>query len=240
VRTGGIDLAAQPNATALCIVEWRDGAAAVVALDQPVTNAGLVSAFEDVEKLGVDVPLGWPQPFVDAITTHSRLRPWPPTSTQDLRFRFTDKVVYQRTGRWPLSVSTDRIGVTAFRAAGVLPPLARDGSDVLVEVYPAASLRCWGFDPRSYKGPKGAANRARLTDAVFQAAPWLDAGSHLQGLVRSDDAFDAFIAALTARATAVGLTAAPPAGLRPVAAVEGWIALPQEGSFSRLAAACVE
>ena len=235
MRTGGIDLAAQPENTALCVIEWDRGAAHVVEVSAPITDADIRKAFEGVDKLGVDVPLGWPQPFVYAIAQHSRLRPWPRDSARNLRFRYTDSVVHDRTGRWPLSVSTDRIGITAFRAAQVLPAMPRDGSDVLVEVYPAASLRCWGFDPRGYKGKAGESTRAELVRAVFGAVPWLDAGPHMPAFVGSDDAFDALVAGLTARAAALGLIATPPATERALAASEGWIALPDEGSLSRLA-----
>jgi hypothetical protein len=43
---------------------------------------------------------------------------------------------------------------------------------------------------------------------------------------RSDDAFDAVIAALTARAAVLGRTDLPPASSLDAARVEGWIALP--------------
>nr|WP_276611049.1 DUF429 domain-containing protein [Kineococcus siccus] len=42
----------------------------------------------------------------------------------------------------------------------------------------------------------------------------------------SDDAFDAVVAALTARAAAVGAATRPAQGQRAAAAREGWIALP--------------
>jgi hypothetical protein len=58
VRTGGIDLAAQPENTALCVIQWDRGAASVLAVSTPVTDADIRLAFEGVDKLGVDVPLG--------------------------------------------------------------------------------------------------------------------------------------------------------------------------------------
>src|SRR5207253_2236918 len=76
-----------------------------------------------------------------------------------LRFRATDFAVHERTGRWPLSVSSDLIAVPALRAARLFGAHDRSGAGVLVEVYPAAALRIWGFSTRGYKGPRGGAAR---------------------------------------------------------------------------------
>ena len=90
---------------------------------------------------------------------------------ESLRHRTTDLFVRSLDlGSTPLSVSSDLIGVVAMRGAwlqsawaqrwGRLEP--RDGSGRLVETYPAAALRAWGFLPRRgvrYKG--GGAEGAR-------------------------------------------------------------------------------
>jgi hypothetical protein len=66
-----------------------------------------------------------------------------------LAWRVTDEVVRAETGLIPLSVAADRIGHTAMRCTGLLAQLARQGQPVdrcgrgvLVEVYPATSLKC--------------------------------------------------------------------------------------------------
>jgi hypothetical protein len=227
VRTGGIDLAAQPRDTALCIVDWEVGAARVTALESPVEDAGLERAADGLSKLGVDVPLGWPRDFVAAIAAHEQLRRWPTDEVRSLRFRRTDLVAQERTGAWPLSVSTDRIAIPAFRAARFLAVEARDGSGTVVEVYPAASLRLWGFDPRGYKAKRGREVRERLVARFTEAAPWLDLGGFTSVFAASDDAFDALVAALTARAAALGLTQPPRGSDVEAARSEGWIALPE-------------
>ena len=53
----------------------------------------------------------------------------------------------------------------------------------------------------------------------------------------SDDAFDALVAALVARAVAAGLVEPIPGEERAAARKEGWIAVPREGSLERLALA---
>lgn len=74
---------------------------------------------------------------------------------RQLAFRRTDEPVRAATGLVPLSVAADRIAHPAMRCAGLLARLAlegqpvdRSGSGVVVEVYPAASLKQWGLPHR--------------------------------------------------------------------------------------------
>jgi hypothetical protein len=53
----------------------------------------------------------------------------------------------------------------------------------------------------------------------------------------SDDAFDAVITALVARAAAIGVVEAIPAAEQSAAVREGWIAVPRRGSREQLAVA---
>ena len=95
-----------------------------------------------------------------------------------------------------------------------------------MEIYPAASLKCWGLAYRGYKHPRNPQALAALVDDLLAAAPWLDPGPH-EGLRRtSHDAVDAIIAALTARAAAQGLATRPDEKQAAAARSEGWIALP--------------
>jgi hypothetical protein len=101
----------------------------------------------------------------------------------------------------PLSVAADRIGHAAMRCAGLLAQLAgqgqpvdRCGRGVVVEVYPAASLKPWRLPHRGYKQPRNAQALEDLIDGLLAAAPWLDPGPH-ESLCRSSyDAADAVIA----------------------------------------------
>jgi hypothetical protein len=62
-----------------------------------------------------------------------------------------------------------------------------------------------------------------------KAAPWLDLAGFEDRLAGSDDMFDALIAALTARAVALGRTVRPGEGQAGAARTEGWIHLPTGG-----------
>lgn len=237
--TAGVDLAAEPAGTALAIVEWRDSRAVLVELSCGVGDDVIVAAAAGMSKIGIDCALGWPREFVDFLVQHSRVT----DSHSDvdggmqwrrrLAYRETDRQVREVTGRWPLSVATDRLGVTALRAAGLLSRLGqagvnvdRSGEGAIAEVYPAASLRLWGLHTPGYKTSREA--REVLLSAVLQAAPWIEFGDEAELMVESSDAFDAVIAAFAARSAALGLSTVPDEELREQAQIEGWIALPTQ------------
>ena len=148
-----------------------------------------------------------------------------------LSYRETDRAVRAKTGRWPLSVSTDRLGLTAMRCAGLLGRLEetgtqidRSGAGVVVEVYPGATLRLWGFDTTGYR--KSTEERKRLLGQILEQANGLDTSLFEDLMLESCDAFDAVIAALASRAAFLGLSESPTQSQMSQARIEGWIALP--------------
>ena len=265
--TVGVDLAAEAARTAVAWIDWDETTAVVRALLVGAADADILAAIMEADKAGIDCPLGWPDEFVSFVSAH---RAGGVDITADvagrdgrrrLAWRRTDEEVRQRTGLIPLSVAADRIGHAAMRCAGLLARLAgegpaadRSGAGVVVEVYPAASLKIWGLPYRGYKqaGPRASTGPAstgpastgpastgrastgrastatlgQLVDAVLGAAPWLDLGSHEGVCRRSDHAIDAVIAALAARAAALGLATRPAVEQAEAARTEGWIALP--------------
>lgn len=250
----GIDLASQNAKTAVCAIEWDDGGAVA---HEPVFGAPgeeigwLVAAARPATWVGIDAPFGWPQDAVEALAAWAGGGRWPGAEKNDLRFRVTDRFVHEATGRWPLSVSSDRIAVAAWRCARLLDalrpagrPLDRTGADGVFEVYPGAALSRWGFDRAGYKTSGNARAkegqreaRARLVAALADRAPWLDLSAAEEACVRSDDALDALIASLVARAAGRRLTTPPPAGGdRDRIEREGWIHLPEPGALERLGA----
>ncbi|MHA7282052.1 DUF429 domain-containing protein [Arthrobacter sp. TMS2-4] len=236
--TAGVDLAAESKGTALAVIDWSRPTTTVdVTLGVP--DAAIAGVAPDVDRLGIDCAFGWPDEFVSFITRHAEgLRvdgsaeegmAW----RRRLSYRATDRVTRDITGRWPLSVATDRLGLTAMHCAVLLDaigdalgtPVDRSGGGTAVEVYPAATLRGWGFDTRGYKTDGGM--REALLGRILARAPWFDLRpTTRQLLISSDDAFDAVIAALAARAHALGRTHPVPREFREQARREGWIALP--------------
>jgi hypothetical protein len=240
--TTGIDLASQPLKTAACSITWADGRAEVTSLiPGGVDDAIVLDLLTDSDKVGLDVPLGWPVDFVAAASAHAEGRPWPGANVRQLRFRETDRYVARQTKRWPLSVSSDLIAVPAFRAAALMAqlsfPIDRSGSGRIVEAYPAAALRRWEFDPLRYKRKAGSERREALVSSFRETtSEWLRLTATQWDLcVHGDDAFDAMVAAIVARMAARGLCDPVPPESAALARLEGWIALPVSDSLKRVA-----
>lgn len=242
--TLGIDLASQAKLTAACVIEWTPAHAEIRVLRAGVDDAGIIQLARDraVTKVGIDAPFGWPQMFVDAVSSYMASGSWPATAPQELAFRTTDRYVREITGRLPLSVSADRIAYTAMRCASLLTKLAkgkrvdRTGRGLAAEVYPAAALRQWELAATGYKGPGEDQKRARaelIRGARSATAAWLHiTDSQLAQLDENDHLLDAFLAAMIARAAAVGLALPIPREHWAAAEAEGWIQLPRAQAIS--------
>jgi hypothetical protein len=236
--TAGVDLAAEPRGTALAILEWLPEKVVLRELRVNVADDVIVDAALKVEKIGVDCALGCPQEFVNFVNSQANLNAhndfdggmeW----RRRLAYRETDRQVRATTGRWPLSVSTDRLGLTAMRAAGLISKLAKQGLEVertgkglIAEVYPGASLRLWGFDTAGYRA--SSEGREKLLAAIKSSLPEFEAGKYAQLMISSCDAFDAVVAAFAARAVTMRKTLGPASDQLELARLEGWIHLPQD------------
>lgn len=237
MRTLGIDLSANPAKTGACFIDWDAGT--VEFLDRPSADETLVEAIAGADITGIDIPLGWPDCFIDAISAHHRLDPWPPADAEPpsdrepLRFRVTD-LVTRAGGAQPLSVSTDRIGVAAMRGARLQHLLREAGiavdrsgtSGKLAEVYPAAALRHWALTHSGYKGKGNTAVCQELVSQLVEAC-----GTLANAVARcldgcDDDELDALICAIVARAVLLGQTTSPSLEQLDVARREGWIHVP--------------
>ncbi len=245
VRTVGVDMAAEAKGTAVAVVEWPEAASRP---DEPARLAELrvgsgdeavLAALDGADKAALDCPLGWPEPFTEFVVAHRTGHVLPPLGVDGLAWRrtlsrrTTDHECQRLTGLVPLAVAADRIAAVAMRGAGLLGalhaagrPVDRAGGGTVVECYPAAALKRWSLPHRSYKRTAGAPGLARLVDALTAALPGLDVDGHEELLRGSDDAFDALVCALVARAAALRQVTTPAADQQETAAREGWIVLP--------------
>lgn len=184
VRVVGVDLAAEPDRTAVAVLRWGDGKAVVQDLRVGADDEALLAALADADKAGIDAPFGWPDAFIAFLAAHQAgdvVVPGDLTGQQwrrQLAWRRTDEAVRAKTRLIPLSVAADRIGHAAMRCAGLLAklgnagrPVARDGSGTVTEVYPAASLKQWGLPHRGYKQPHNLDALPDLVTALQAAAP---------------------------------------------------------------------
>jgi predicted nuclease with RNAse H fold len=164
VKTVGIDLAARDENTAMCVIDWSAREARVQVPTVGHDDDALLAAISESDRAGIDAPFGWPQAFADAVTAHQARKAWPGSEKElralaEDRVRYRNRLAYRLTDLAviddpklavrPLSVSTDRIGVTTFRCALLLDRLANEkGLEVdrsgrtgtVAEVYPAAAL----------------------------------------------------------------------------------------------------
>lgn len=235
----GIDLAAEAVRTGLAVVRGQGESCIVEHVQVGADDEALVAEVRPGGRTGIDVPVGWPMRFVDFVSAHARGTLLRPVSTgsewrRSLAMRATDLEVHRRTGITPLSVATDRIARAAMRWAGIEARLrdegvevARDGSGVICEVYPAAALKCWSLRHNGYKGLKNAAQLSVLVSAVSERFPWLDWNGNEGLCSRDDNAFDVVVAALIAREAELGRCEPPPQHLQEAARREGWIWLPR-------------
>lgn len=233
----GLDLSAEPKGTALSVLEVSSTRVKLQSLEIGLRDAQIVAASTGFEKLGIDCALGWPIEFIDFLqqqanpNTEAKKFEGSIELRRTLAYRETDRMVREVTKRWPLSVSTDRLGMAAIRCAGLLSAIAATGANVsrageglVVEVYPAASMRIWQLDSAGYRNDADV--RARLLRELCAAAPWLEVSGHETLLTESHDAFDSLVAALATLAVVVGHASVPMPAQFERARVEGWVHLP--------------
>jgi hypothetical protein len=257
LRTIGVDLSSSEAFTACVTLEWRRDGAFV---GQPRVGIGreeLAAYLAGGDWIGIDAPFGWPRPMVDAIHGYSSEAAWSELDKESFRYRASDLhlrgLMLERAGEKfsPMSVASDTLAMTAcrtaqlredgFRSSGLR--FDRAGAYRVLEVHPRAALLLWGLNHKGYKTSRDlsrreeeAAARGDLLSAIEAQAPWLCwAPGARQACLDSDDALDAFLAALIARAAALGWTAAPPAELLDLARLEGWAHLPPPESLPLLA-----
>jgi Protein of unknown function (DUF429) len=256
MRTVGVDLSATKARTACAAIEWRRREALVAEPLRGVGRSELARQLAQGDWIGIDAPFGWPGPMIEAIRAYSEEGAWPGPEKQSFRFRRTDRYVHEallaETGEthWPMSVASDRLAMTAVRGAELREEgfkssgrrFDRAGGDRVLEVHPPAALLLWGIEASGYKTSRDPARRpaegetrSALLAALEAKAPWLRWSEGARAAcVQSDDALDAVLAALIARAGALGLTKAPPAEDLDRARLEGWIHLPCKDSLGQL------
>ncbi|MCM3897661.1 DUF429 domain-containing protein [Gordonia sputi] len=239
--TAGVDLSASPASTAVAVVEWREhgvdrrGLSAVLReLVTPADDSTIRRLVDGADRCGIDSPFGWPDAFVDFVAAHHRGGTSAGSGLDEiaarrpLAYRSTDRYLVEHGLGRPLSVSADQIAHVAFRCAGLLADLGVSNrvDGWAVEAYPAGALKHWGLTSRGYKRSTHRDVLAGLVDDLRAAAPWLDVGRHSALMAGNDNAFDAVVTALIARAASLGGTALPFEADVPIAHREGWIHVP--------------
>jgi predicted nuclease with RNAse H fold len=229
VTTLGIDMSSQPKGTAGCAITWEADRAVVIEPQLGCDDERLCEMIAKSDAVGIDAPFGWPTEFSLTVSVWN-FNYWNPELREELCFRKTDRFVYETVGRWPLSVSADRIALPAMRTFALLVRHGvtdRSGNEKFYEVYPAGSLSRWSLTNRGYKKNTDDHEQARMSilDRLCKAMPWLVVP---EACAATGDGLDALIASLTARAAMQGRTLRPTPEQAPYARREGWIHLPTD------------
>ncbi len=254
LRVVGIDWATEPKNRALVELYFDTLRRRIIIaqVTSPLSDDWVVRATREraLSVVAVDVPFGWPQSFVQFVGAWSpgdrtQDRQLPPR--EDFSYRTTDLVVQKTVGKWPLSVSSDRIALGAFAWAKLVERnglheqvdwgVGRAGQSgpTIIEVYPAATLAAWvkasDLVIDGYK--KDQQVRTTLLGCLFERFNVdcsADDATKLASTGKDSDKTDAFIAALTALAYAneMGLSVSRPLPEQiDTARREGWIFFPK-------------
>ena len=244
----GVDLSTEDGKTAAVELAW-DGQRLELR-DPPIfpcSDSAIADLARGGDVVAVDVPLGWPSLWADAVGAHRPGDPFLPDQgeARELTWRATDRWIHEATGKAPQRVAASWLGATAIRGARLAARLASEGwvinpvSDELpprafIETYPAGLLAAW-FPRWSSDAPEEpASQRAWVLDRLRKQG--LNLQGELELVVAIVHVFDALLAAVAAGAARLGMCPGPPEGMRSVAEREGWIRIPVDHGPQTLAA----
>ena len=247
----GVDCATQANKTGLARSEFDgencrllDVKMGSKCLDPASKLCEWVKLSKDSPTLiALDAPLGWPDGFGNKLAGHEVGQPVKETCREKFFDRETDRVVKCLSKQKPLSVGADRIARTAFVALEILNEVRQKQKgqklDVLVdrpmdiqgaqaiEVYPAATLKMYGYPNKGYKDKKNTDHRKIREEIINKLSedfkPILKQ-CHRERMLDEPDALDAVVCILAALDFLKGKARGPESDLeRARAEKEGWI-----------------
>lgn len=164
---------------------------------------------DDKVVYAIDAPLGWPEDLGSSLCNHSAGQAISVESNTLFR-RETDRFIKKTLGKQPLDVGADRIARTAYAALKVIgevqiavdkkiemawDPDKVDGISV-IEVYPAATLQCYGIRNSGYKEKGQKAEREDILKGLGQV---MDIQCNSQHMILSADVLDSAVCLLAAK-----------------------------------------
>lgn len=248
MQTLGIDLSVQRQLTGLCVLRWMDDGVEAAFPGVP-DDAELPSFVAERcgESIAIDAPLGWPQDFARAIQRYmfAGTGDWHDGATDFAssyhRLRETDRWIVDNVTGFnnkpvrPLSVSADKLGATAMKAAWLLSRLRADhamkidrsgAEGRVIETYPAAAASAWELKfLRKYKNLES--GEAKGTCQRIQKC-FEELNISFKDDVSNEHEVDALVCGLVAGARLRGWTQDIPENT-PAARTEGWIHVPVRG-----------
>jgi Protein of unknown function (DUF429) len=202
MRSVGLDWAVQSKNRAAVRVECSHGGAiAITCVTTGISNEDAASLCTSTENdvVAVDIPFAWPRAFADFVGswTPQNVRGTTPPDSLPFRFRTTDHFVYQKTRKWPLSISSNLFALGARQWADVvckanlgarIVVTTGDGASLnpaVIEVYPGATLRVFENLPELAVFSRSTRVMKRSDEAVEDEFSYKSDPQTRRGLIRS-------------------------------------------------------
>jgi len=157
----------------------------------------------------IDAPLGWPEDLGNSLCHHLAGQILSAESNMLFR-RETDRFIKKTLGKQPLDVGADRIARTAHAALKIIGELQQvisgeikmawhpeetNGISV-IEVYPAATLQCYGIRNSGYKEKGQQIEREDILNGLMDV---IDIQCNSQNMILNADVLDSIVCLLAAK-----------------------------------------
>lgn len=215
VKVVGIDCATDPKKVGLAMGTYRDHR--ITLLETKFGSDGnsiaeIIKRWiqeDDNAILAIDAPLGWPEDLGNSLYHHLAGQVLSVESNLMFR-RETDRFIKRKLGKQPLDVGADRIARTAHAALKIIGELqiatnykiemAWDQQKLnrfsVIEVYPAATLQCYGIQNVGYKAKGQEAQRDNILNELRKV---MDIRCDLLHMRQSADVLDSAVCLLAAK-----------------------------------------
>ncbi len=164
---------------------------------------------DDKVVFAIDAPLGWPEDLGNSLSHHLAGQTLSVDSNLLFR-RETDRFIKITLGKQPLDVGADRIARTAHAALKIISELQltiknkiemawspeKLNAISVIEVYPAATLQCYGIRNGRYK-EKG--QKDEREDILKGLGKVMEIKCDMQNMIQSADILDSAVCLLAAK-----------------------------------------
>lgn len=215
VKVIGMDCATDAKKVGLAMGTYSNNGIALIDTkfgSDGISIAEIIKSWiQEDEKVifAIDAPLGWPEELGNSLHRHLAGQALPVESNLIFR-RATDRFIKEVLGKQPLDVGADRIARTAHAALKIIEELRlvvnnkiemawnpeKLGGISVIEVYPAATLQCYGIRSVGYKEKEQKDERDDILNALKKV---MDIRCDLLHMRQSADVLDSAVCLLAAK-----------------------------------------
>ncbi|NCB74153.1 MAG: DUF429 domain-containing protein [Clostridia bacterium] len=213
VKVIGMDCATDAKKVGLAMGTYRDHG--ITLLETKLGSDGnsiaeiIMNWIHEGDKVvfAIDAPLGWPENLGNTLFHHLAGQALSVESNLMFR-RETDRFIKKTLGKQPLDVGADRIARTAHAALKILGELQQANNKMemawnpeklnkmaIIEVYPAATLQCYGIRSDGYKEKGQQAERDEILNGLRKVMDFRCDSIHMR---QSADVLDSTVCLLAA------------------------------------------